>query len=370
MLVALAGSVARAESDTRIAVFEGVPIEWSATAGPAAAEIDGVERRSGGQSVVRTIDLPEAPANQRDARRVIATVEVEPVLVESGGKARPGDPWTRLGSVEVILPDKTGASPRVAEIMRFITGFGGPATYRADVTALAPLLSGRSTLSLSISTYARPAWRASLTLTYSDEGVGVRRPALAAPLFHELNVTSEANSASAVVTIPAGLERPRLRLITSGHATDGGPGDEFTSRTHVLRIDGREVARWRPWSEQGGALRPGNPSSGRHAIDGRELWSSDLDRAGWHPGLMVEPLMIPLPELTPGRHEIDLEILGIRPSEKRGVRTEHGYWRVSGIVVADEPWPIVPATRATDQPAAPPGGSGERKPDPQPRRGS
>jgi len=362
-------AVRAAESDTRVVVFDDVPIEWSAATadGPAT---DGHELRSGGQSAVRTLDLPEAPANQRDARRIIAEVEVEPVLVQAGGKARPGDPWTRLGSVEVILPDKTGASPRVAEIMRFTTAFGGPAVYRADVTALAPLLSGRTTLSLSISTYARPAWRASLALSYSDEGAGVRRPAFAMPLFLEPSLTADRHVVSSVVSIPTGLERPRLRVITTGHATDGSAGDEFTSRTHVLRIDGREIACWRPWSEQGASLRGGNPASGRHEIDGRELWSSDLDRAGWHPGLMVEPLMIPLPELTPGRHEVELAILDIRPSERRGERTSHGYWRASAIVVADEPWPIVPATPSTGGGPPVPGAGPGRKPDPRPRGGS
>ena len=71
-------------------------------------------------------------------------------------------------------------------------------------------------------------------------------------------------------------------------------------------------------------------------IDGREVWTSDFDRSGWQPGLVVEPLLVPVPELTPGRHEITLEVLGIRPGDRDHA---HGYWRISGVVLADEPWP-------------------------------
>jgi hypothetical protein len=93
---------------------------------------------------------------------------------------------------------------------------------------------------------------------------------------------------------------------------------------------------FRPWREVGGTLRPLNPTSGRVRIKGRQLWSSDLDRAGWHPGLVVEPIVIPLPELTPGEHTIEYSVLNIRPEDEAG---ELGYWRISAILVADEPWP-------------------------------
>ena len=107
----------------------------------------------------------------------------------------------------------------------------------------------------------------------------------------------------------------------------------------TLTIDGVEVARWRPWAEDGGPLRSANPASGRDTIDGRERWVSDLDRAGWHPGMIVEPLRIPAPELTPGKHSIELEIVGIRAADPKDSKGDHGYWRACAIAVADEPWP-------------------------------
>ena len=80
-----------------------------------------------------------------------------------------------------------------------------------------------------------------------------------------------------------------------------------------------------------------NPWAGRKSVQGRELWSSDFDRSGWHPGLVVEPVMIPGPELGHGPHTIELQIKDIRA--KKPDDEDHGYWVVSAVVVADEPWP-------------------------------
>jgi hypothetical protein len=297
----------------------------------------------------------------------VATLIIDPVVLEENAMVRPADPWTRLGSVTIGAPRSlvapnarpgaashapapasatqpastqpaypaTTAAPDEIELMRFVTPFGGPATYTADLTAFAPLLSGETSLRVWISTWKQPAWKVTLTLLYTAEGVGYRRPRWATPIFNS-EVTALESRLVSTIDVPAGLARPRLHILSTGHATDGTGGDEFITRSHVLRIDGIEVARWRPWSENGGRLRGANPTSGRSMkTDGRELWVSDLDRSGWNPGLLVEPMQIPLPELGAGKHTIELEILNIRPKDQAG----YGYWRVSAIAVADEPWP-------------------------------
>jgi len=364
-MLALASSAIAANADAQvIKVFDSAPIRWDKDQ-PDDVSADGYAIKDHGRMVERAVDLPALPRNQRDARRIMLRAEVEPELVRSDtGRMEPGDFWTRMGSITIIRPapssdpavgkslpatqpannksakDKPAgdatSEPRPIEIMRFITGFGGEAVFEQDVTALAPLLTGRTTIQATISTYRNPAWRITLTLTYSSDDAGYRRPMFARGVLFENTVTAENNIVKGTVTIPAGVAQPRMFILSTGHATDGTEGDEFVTRTNILRIDKKEVSRWRPWAEDGGAQRSGNPTSGRKQVDGRWVWSSDLDRSGWHPGLVVKPVKIPLPELTPGRHEIELEIVGIRPMDADG---NHGYWRVSGIVVADEPWP-------------------------------
>jgi len=179
----------------------------------------------------------------------------------------------------------------------------------------------------------------------------------AKPLWANGHVWSGSSVVRSEVVVPATMETPRIRLISTGHATDGLGAHEFETAAHVLRVDGVEVLRFRPWSERGSLLRSGNRYSGRQVVEGREIWSSDLDRAGWHPGQIVDALVVPLPELTPGRHVIELEVLGIRtpgpkpapapgnadlPSASTPAKPgigPHGYWVESALLLADTPWP-------------------------------
>jgi hypothetical protein len=324
---------------TTVTIFDTVALEYDASL-PDPSQRDGYVLRHEGQVAERTLDLPPAPEDQRDARRITLKVVVEPRLVAvEPGRYRPGDPWTRMGNVTLVL-DGENEEPQELELMRFITGFGGPAVFTQDVTAFAPLLSGRQTLRTYLSTYLKPGWDVSVSLIWHDEKPGFRRPIIAHHLFNEQHVTATSNVLRTTVEIPKGLDLPRLRILSTGHATDGAGGDEFITRTHILRIDGEEIARWRPWAERGESLRHLNPASARHQIDGRWLWSSDLDRSGWQPGRVVWPLMIPTPELVPGTHEIEIEIEGIRPAAPDDEDGHHGYWRLSATVLADEPWPL------------------------------
>lgn len=339
-----------APSERKIQIFDRQEMRWDKDqpevvdapdpSHPDAGDPQSFVVRFRGQSVQRSVDLPKKPASHRDVRRVTIRVEVEPITTKGEQGERPNDPWPRLGRVAVVLPDRDGME---VELIRFVTGFGGPVKFQQDVTALAPLLEGRCTIVASLSTFSEaPSWRLSVSLGYSKHGLGPRWPTLAEPLFEAPHVTAEDSRLQARVTIPAGVEQPRIWLTSTGHATDGAAENEFVSCTHILRVDGQEIARWRPWSERGGRLRRLNPLAGRQDVDGREIWSSDLDRSGWHPGLAVRPLIVPAPELTPGEHLVELVIKDIRPRQPGDTSDAHGYWVVSGLVVADGSW-ILPA---------------------------
>ena len=323
---------------TTIDVIREASVHWTRGA-PEIRDGDGYVVRHHGQTIEQTFAAPARPATPADQQRIVLRVDVTPIQSEHDGRERPNDLWTRLGSICVTDPSRDEAE---VELMRFVTGFGAAASFEEDVTAFAPLLHDEVTLRARISTYSdRPGWTISVRLTYDTSGVGARRPLVARPLMSNPHVTASSHTLRAVTVIPAETGTPRLRVLSTGHATDGIGANEFISSTHVLRVDGVEVARWRPWRAGDGTGRARNPYSGRWTIDGREVWSSELDRSGWAPGQSVEPTIIPVPELSPGRHEIELEILGIRAAEG-GSEADgpgpHGYWVVSVVLVADGLW--------------------------------
>jgi len=323
-----------AAQEESIVVFQSAAIEYD-PAGPERASRDGYESRHHGQIIEALVKLPDRPHNLRAQRQIILHLEVTPAIIEETQGARIADPWTRLGSVTLILPAAAVLpdGPDTAELMRFVTGFGGQTTFEEDVTAFAPLLSGDTTLRVEISTFLKPGWNVSMRIEYRPGRAGYRRPLLAMPVFTAAKLTSEQSRLTQRITIADGLSLPRIRILSTGH----GARQEFLTSTHVLRIDGVEVARWRPWREDAGNLHEINPTSYREDIDGRVLWSSDIDRAGWIPGERVEALMLPMPELTPGPHTIEIFVEGILPPSEGG--DSGGYWRFSAVVLADEPWP-------------------------------
>lgn len=342
-ILIICASNATAADDVLVPILDDVSLYWDEEKpDPATASEDGGAWRFLTQFADATVDLPEAPRALADMRSITAVIEVTPQYTTENGFKRPNDPWTRLGMLSVLMDDGAGGQVE-RELVRFVTPYGGPAVFEQDVTALGPLLHGQRTLRAYISTFSEePGWTINVSLRYSADTIGARRPHYARLLFADSHVTSASNTLRKTLTIPDGLDMPRLRVLTSGHATDGTAENEFVSCTHVLRIDGRIIARWRPWSERGGELRELNPTAGRWKVDGREIRSSDLDRSGWHPGLAVEPMIIPMPELTPGRHRIELTVLGIRPKEPPDPETgaePHGYWVISAFVVADSRWP-------------------------------
>ena len=125
---------------------------------------------------------------------------------------------------------------------------------------------------------------------------------------------------------PAGLKNCALRYITTGH---GGweNGDEFTPRVNEILLDGRIVSRFVPWRSDCGTRRRWNPASGN-------FWngvsSSDLSRSGWCPGEAVSPVLVPLPDLTPGRHTIRV-VIPMGPPEGDSFSA----WNVSGVLLGD-----------------------------------
>lgn len=336
---------------TTVRVFDREPVRFDGQAkGTVGPDDRGIYRCGGGTLVVRRVTLPTAGD---------ATVFAEVV------EASRGDAYDRTGSVIVIpvdrahsfldairgsvasLPKLAGRDGRVyqgviagpdylppVEVMRFITPFGvrhyneqvkvrgltwaDSVVYKMEVTDLLPLLGGDAWIGVFIGNYDAGGHEVSLTLRFHANQREEATPAAVRPwllpLCNTVNVLEmagqeygrifERDTLAVEFELPAGVENLRLRYLTTGH---GGweNGDEFTPRVNTLLIDGQMVANPVPWRSDCASFRRGNPASGNFW---NGLSSSDFSRSGWCPGATVNPLVIPLPGLAPGRHRFSVTI--------------------------------------------------------------
>lgn len=358
---------------TTVPIFERERISFGNEISNPPEGSDGVFHYAGGTVIVRTITLPEMP--------VPCTVYAELVQYSNG------DAYDRTGSVFILLPegapsfldalrDGPSALPTIAgrdgkqyqgiaargtyvppvELIRFITPFGirfyndqvhvqgvaweDSAVYKVDVTDVASRLHGNVRLGAFIGNYDKGGHMLSLRLRYHpDERELPKEAAPRAwihPLFNTVNVLEMAgqeyarifahDTLSVEFDAPPGLRNASLRYITTGHG-GWGNGDEFTPRVNEITLDGRVVARFVPWRSDCGGFRRLNPASGN-------FWngvsSSDLSRSGWCPGTAVDPVIVPLPELTPGRHVIRVAI-PMGPPEGDSFSA----WNVSGVLLGE-----------------------------------
>ncbi len=234
------------------------------------------------------------------------------------------DRWDRAGDVRLLLP---GQPP--VELVRFMTSYGGRTTHTVEVSDLSPLLRGAARVGAFVDTWLSPAWRVDCRLRYLPDTT-YDNPTWAQPVLFEPGMNHEQHGPgiTARVNIPAGMRCVVLRVLSTGHCTDGTDEDEFVSKAKVISVDGHVVHRMHPWRDDCRAFRDRNPYTARWT-DGS--WSSDYARSGWCPGDVVRPLEVDLTDaLPPGAHTISYRIEDIRPRNPRG---DFGYWHVSAALV-------------------------------------
>ncbi|MDZ4806457.1 MAG: peptide-N-glycosidase F-related protein [Candidatus Eisenbacteria bacterium] len=292
----------------------------------------GIEHQDNGRRVRRRVNLGRPVLSNR----LIAHLVVQPIPKTEASVC---DPWDRAGSIRLIRPKEVDI-----EVVKFITSYGGRMEQNVDVTELGPILQGEVTFEAFIDTWVSPGWRVDLHLEVRpfpapattleatfDSAAAARAPRWIQSILCEDGWTAATNdslSAPHAVTIPRDGKRIVLRLLTSGHCTDGRDDDEFVTKDHVVLVDGREVTRFRPWRDDCRRFRDLNPY-GRRWSDGS--WSSDYGRSGWCPGDVVTPREIDLSTvLPPGPHTVAIRIEEIRPA---GADKHFGYWRVSAALL-------------------------------------
>jgi len=356
---------------TTVTVFDNDVINWEGeVSNPVFGMCDTLYRFAGGTVILKKVRLPEV----HDQYSVFAEV-----TQYSAGDAYDrtgtvfvipqGDPVTFLGGLTggvdslPLYTDKHGKEYRgvaatetykpPVELVRFFTPFGvrnfndrrtvpglvwqDSAFYKEDITYYLPLLRGEVWIGAFIGNYDRGGHRFSLRLKYYPETRELE-PAPSAgrwilPVFNTLPIMEMAgqqygtmfdgDTLSVKVDIPEGLTSLKMIYITTGHGGWGG-GDEFNQKLNEVFVDGRLVWSYVPWRTDCGTYRLFNPASGNFW---NGLSSSDYSRSGWCPGSSSEPLVIPLDNLTPGRHVISVTVpLG----EPEGGSFSH--WNISGVL--------------------------------------
>lgn len=240
------------------------------------------------------------------------------------------------------------------ELLRFITPFGvghyneqvavkgktwaDSVVYKMEVGDLLPALRGPVWIGAFVGNYDAGGHLVSLRLQYHpDERELAPPPAEVGwclPLFNTVNVLEmagqeygrlfEGDTLSVDFDLPAGVRELRLRYTSTGHGGWGG-GDEFNPKPNTLLLDGRELAVVTPWRSDCATHRALNPASGNFW---NGLSSSDLSRSGWCPGMAAEPVNLALPELTPGRHRLQVAIPQGAPEGE-----SFSAWNVSGTLL-------------------------------------
>lgn len=243
----------------------------------------------------------------------------------------------------------------IVELIRFFTPFGvghfndrvqidglewqKEVYYKQEITDLKPFLQGDVLIGAFIGNYDGGGHLLSLDLkAYPGDYVNQITPQRqwTLPLFNTCNVMEMAgqnyphffdtDTLSVTFEIPEGVNKLKLRYISTGHGGWGG-GDEFNPKPNNIIIDDTIIYQYTPWREDCGRYREWNPVSGNFW---NGLSSSDLSRSGWCPGTATQPTYIFLDNLEPGRHTIKVAI-----PQGQAEGGSFSSWSVSGVLIGE-----------------------------------
>ncbi|RPD38007.1 PNGase F N-terminal domain-containing protein [Chitinophaga barathri] len=359
---------------TTLPIFDREQISWgNKIENPAGETLNATYKFAGGTVILKKVKLPAIKPGQR--------------LFAELTQYSNGDAYDRTGSVFMIPTDKavtflnglqqsaavlpitTGRNGKkyqgyvttdnyVAplELMRFFTPFGvrhfnaqarikgydwaDSAVYKQDISDLSPRLQGEVWIGVYIGNYDKGGHKTSLSFKYYpgyDGEATAENKKWVMPVFNSTNLMEMAgqeyatlfdqDSLTVTVDVPQGVKNLKLRYITTGHGGWGG-GDEFNPKLNEIFADGKRTYHFFPWREDCATYRLLNPASGNF---GNGLSSSDLSRSNWCPGTLTLPVDIPLPELTPGRHTLQVAIPLGKPEGG-----SFSFWNVSGVLIGDQ----------------------------------
>ena len=236
------------------------------------------------------------------------------------------------------------------ELMRFFTSFGvshfntkreihnykwrDSVVYKQEITSLVPNTENEIWIGVFIGNYDKGGHKVSLDLNFYPawEKSEVKKKYIN-PLFSTVNILEmsgqnygrlfKTDTLTTQFEIPNNIESLQLLYTSTGHGGWGG-GDEFNQRLNKVFIDGKLVFNEVPWRTDCATYRLSNPSSGNFA---NGMSSSDLSRSNWCPATLTPPKVIPLHNLKPGKHTIQVVI---EQGDDEGSSFNH--WGVTGVL--------------------------------------
>ena len=241
----------------------------------------------------------------------------------------------------------------LTELMRFFTPFGikqynhislkdktwyNEVPYRQDISELQPILSGQEMwVGAFIGNYDQGGHRVSVEITIHPQENETKKTTFALPLFNTTNVMemdgqeyatmfSEEKGLEVTFNLEKPIKNAQLRYITTGH---GGweNGDEFVPKKNSIYLNEQLAFSFIPWRQDCGSYRLFNPASGNF---GNGLSSSDYSRSNWCPGMVTNPMLIDLGDLSAGKHSIRIQIPQGLPEGG-----SFSAWNVSGILLGE-----------------------------------
>ena len=240
------------------------------------------------------------------------------------------------------------------EVMRFFTSFGvkyfndkrpinnypwaNDVVYKQEITSLIPNTEDEIWVGVYIGNYDKGGHKVSLELDIypNFEDSDSIRKAYVKPLFSTVNITQPSgqnygrifknDTLKLSFSIDDNIDNLRLLYTSTGHG-GWGEGDEFIPRLNQIILDGKPLFSITPWRTDCATYRFSNPASGNFD-DG--LSSSDLSRSNWCPGTLTPPYIVPMQNVSKGKHTMKI-IIDFGPETDNGRNS----WNVSGILVGD-----------------------------------
>ncbi|MEM6719065.1 MAG: PNGase F N-terminal domain-containing protein [Bacteroidota bacterium] len=385
--VACAEQQLKSIGDTSITVFDHENLHFNMAFKENIAEDDnGILRLDAGRVLVKKIELPNYqlqpevninmtltsngdPWDKSGSMFVIPKTSNLNLVDFETGKFDLKTLKQNYPVISTYQKDSIFHEPNV-ELLRFMTPFGvghftndervknrkpvyipkweDEVRWSQDITHLLPLLEDEIYVGVFIDTWTKEGYNITATLDFNESDIPnhIKKKQTVIPLVNTSKYASDQklydefsrSDLEVPFEMPETFKNAKLYYITTGHGGHSG-GDEFVKKENKISLDGTVIKSFIPWRDDCASFRRFNPTSGTWKAnefyddvdDCEKIASSDLSRSNWCPGSDIQPEIIPLENLSTGKHTLTIAI----PEAQEATQNENNYWMVSAYIVYD-----------------------------------